>query len=128
MNNLVAEVLISALVLSLILAFIPLMGGSLDLLAGAAELSFSSEEPSSGQLPHEDFLRGVDVSAVIRHYQPDPSVVVLLEVPGGSKEYRDTTLEDDPFPYTFSYDALFETRIHSENRTIREIHFILRED
>jgi len=128
MNNLVAEVLISALVLSLILAFVPVMGGSLDLLAGAAELTFSPEEPPSGEIPPEDYLRGVDVSAVIRHYQSDPSVVVRLEVPAGSREYRDTSLEADPFPYPFSYDSLFETRIHSENRTIREIHFILKEE
>ncbi len=127
MNNLVMEILISCLILTLLLAFMPLFRGSTDLAVQGALLSFGVQDDEFDTLP-PGTLEGIDVAGAIQYYSNHPDIPVHLITSAGSKTYLDTTLETDPFPYDFSFDALFATQLISENLEIQEIYFEQLED
>lgn len=90
-------------------------------------MSFSPPQSGPEVLP-PGVLEGIDVAGAIQYYSSRPDIPIHLVTVYGSKTYTDTTLETDPYPYDFSYAALFMTHIVSENLEIQEITFEKMED
>ncbi|NLN03614.1 MAG: hypothetical protein GX166_02160 [Clostridiaceae bacterium] len=126
MDKVVAEVVIGALVLSLLIFIIPLYRQNSDLLNTMAEKADYSEKIKEVMLPNlRDGSRclGADVISTIRYYELKGGAVIRVwDRVNGSCVYEGEAY--DPDSYSIDPQSVFEVRItRSESAGIVEIVF-----
>lgn len=126
MNQLVAEILISCIILSLIACCIPIYHQSMEMLGEVAS-RYLAEDDFPVFLPDSQAY-GADVIALIDYYAGNLEVSVSIDSDYGLKTYLDTTYEEDPYPYPFELEQMFLMDVTYTSKRISSIHFNLQED
>ncbi|QRN85590.1 hypothetical protein JR334_11675 [Clostridia bacterium] len=126
MNQLVAEILITCIILSLIICCIPLYRQSMEMLGSLASLSLA-ENQFPTFLPDTQAY-GADVISLIDYYAENEAVSIVLDSSYGQKTYIDTTYEENPYTYPFTLEQRFLMDVTYESKKVTSIHFILQED
>lgn len=126
MNQLVAEILISCIVIALLVCCIPLYHQSMDLMSSMAVRTLT-ENNFPDFLPDTQAY-GADVISLIDYYAENQEVCIVIDSRYGQKTYLDTTYEENPYTYPFTLDQLFLMDVTYSNKRVTSIHFLLQED
>lgn len=127
MNQIIAEILIACIIISLLVLCIPLGRHALALMEESAQEALLQKEEGVSFVPSEH-ATGADVISVVRFYRDFPQIPVTLVTPHGSKTYTETTTEEDPPPYPIGLADLFSVDITYLDRQIESIVFTRMED
>jgi hypothetical protein len=126
MNQVVAEILISCIILALIACCIPLYHQSMEMLGDMAS-RYLAEDDYPVFLPDSQAY-GADVISLINYYAGNREVSVSIFSDYGLKTYQETTYEEDPYPYPFGLEQTFLMDVTYISKRISSIHFDLQED
>ncbi len=121
MKEVIYELIVSAVVLSLVLLSIGLVRKDVEIVKNLMSRSDELEKISKIDFLNidKDLVIGGDVISFIRYYSNDSDVTVEVNVGGSIKKYITDTYDSKDFK--ISYDSQFENQIIYENAQIKKI-------
>lgn len=121
MKGVIYEIIVSAVVLSLILLSIGLVRNDVEIVQNLIERSDELEKISKKDFIdiEKDTVIGGDVISFIRYYANDASVTVEVSVGGSTKEYVSDTYDSKVLD--ISYEAEFDNEVIYNGDQIKRI-------
>jgi len=104
MKELIFEVIIAILALSLLIVVITVFRGNMDIVGAAAKKVNDVEKVKAESLVQLDknIVSGSDVISVVRYYSNSPDVEIYAELKGGSlQKYDKTNVSQIPYDKSF---------------------------
>ncbi len=126
MSELLSEILISIVILSLIALCLPLYHQTIDLMGELAQSSLEEDGNSDYLLMSQPTF--ACVAALIETYSANADITIYLHSSRGSKAYVTTTLAEDPYPLIIANEQLFLMDVLYMSNEIATIHFTLQEE
>jgi len=123
-KEIIYEVIIAVLVLSLLLVVIALFRGNMDLVALSAKKVEDVEKVKAEDMVPLDKneATGADVISVIRYFCNDPAVEVMVTAGGETKSYAGETYSPDIF--TIPYEAVFSCSYEYMGSKIKKVIYL----
>lgn len=126
MNQVMTEVLLTCVILSLLICAMPLYHGTLDLMAASArELLTETELPA---VLADTPAYGADVLAIVDYYAQTPDIAVTIRTPYGEKTYTTGTFAEDPCPWPMEPDQPFLMDVSYAGHRLTSVLFIQEEE
>ena len=121
MKEVIYELIVSAVVLSLVLVSIGLARNDVEIVQNLMDRSDELEKTSKLDFidVDNDTVIGGDVISFIRYYADDSDVTVEVTVGGNSKEYISDTYDSTEFE--ISYEAEFDNEVIYDGNQIEKI-------